>query len=153
MCPWFRGRPAPKWGHVRYSVFTVLRDRVERRIEELHEASLHTAPTDFVFCYEDGKSPSFTWWKKRFECAMERFGVDHKARQLSPHSLRHTLASLLSGGLLRQFMDHRNEEMMALYSRPHMLDRIRAYQVQREKVERFWNSGDKAQYSLRRGCR
>jgi len=87
----------PKWNHVRSSVFAVLRDRVEKSLEELHDASLHTAPTDFLFCYDDGEPLGFTWWKKRFETAMERFGVDRKARQLSPHSFRHTLASLLRG--------------------------------------------------------
>jgi len=78
----------------------------------------------------------------RFRLGLRQAGIQTEGRRLMVHSLRYTyntrMETLLPGGLLRQFMGHRNEEMTALYSRPHMLDRIRAYQTEREKVERFW---------------
>ena len=45
---------APKWDHVRSVPFLLFSDRIVKRLEELKEQSIRIAPTDLVFCYDDG---------------------------------------------------------------------------------------------------
>jgi site-specific recombinase XerD len=59
------------------------------------EQSIRIAPDDLVLCYADGSRLGNTWWKKRFSTAMDKAAIDRKARNLSPHSFRHTLNTIL----------------------------------------------------------
>ena len=52
-------------------------------------------PQHLVFCHADGSHISFDWWRKKFERAMKMAGLDKSGRGLVPHSLRHTLATIL----------------------------------------------------------
>jgi integrase len=72
---------------------------------QLQEESVRIATTDLVFCYEDGLRLGVTWWKNRFTKAMikaeesEKACTDWKDRNITPHSLRHSLNShLLNSG-------------------------------------------------------
>ncbi len=71
----------------------------------LKEESIRIAESDLIFCYDDGSSFGVTWWKKSFAHAMEaaerteKACTDWKARNITPHSLRHSLNShLLAAG-------------------------------------------------------
>ena len=71
----------------------------------LQEESIRIADTDLVFCYDDGSRLGVTWWKKAFTRAMdtaektEKACTDWKERNVTPHSLRHSLNShLLAAG-------------------------------------------------------
>ena len=71
----------------------------------LQEESIRIAESDLVFCYDDGSRLGVTWWKKSFTRAMdtaektERACTDWRERNITPHSLRHSLNShLLAAG-------------------------------------------------------
>ena len=84
----------PKWEHVRTARIVLFQDRVEKRLQELKEKSVFTAQSDYVFCDPAGNPRGFTWWKKHFKAAMDTFDPETK-RRLSPHGLRHLLATIL----------------------------------------------------------
>ena len=65
------------------------------KLQELREDSLRTGPDDFVFADVIGARFGETWWNKRFAAAMKKAGIDVKASNITPHSFRHTLNSLL----------------------------------------------------------
>jgi integrase len=71
----------------------------------LQEESIRIAEPDLMFCYDDGSRLGVTWWKKAFTRAMdaaektEKACTDWSERNVTPHSLRHSLNShLLAGG-------------------------------------------------------
>lgn len=71
----------------------------------LQEESIRIRDTDLVFCYDDGSRLGVTWWKKAFFRAMNAAAETEKActdwieRNITPHSLRHSLNShLLAAG-------------------------------------------------------
>lgn len=64
-------------------------------LSRLHEESIRIAPDDLILCYDDGSRLGGTWWKKRFTRGVEAAEIDYKGRNLSPHSFRHTLNTLL----------------------------------------------------------
>ncbi|MBN2564308.1 MAG: site-specific integrase, partial [Candidatus Eisenbacteria bacterium] len=64
-------------------------------LERLRAESRRSADDDLVFCYVDGSRLGGTWWRKRFVTAMKRAGLDREGRNLQPHSLRHSLATIL----------------------------------------------------------
>lgn len=69
--------------------------KTRRNIENHTKAEAPHREKDLVFCYTDGSRFGGTWWAKRFAAAMEVAGIDRKARNIRPHSFRHTLNSLL----------------------------------------------------------
>jgi len=85
----------PKWDRIRVTPILLFGDFVMSRLTNLHEQSIRIATNDLVFCYDDGSRLGDTWWKKRFNSAMEKAGIDKKARKLMPHSFRHTLNTIL----------------------------------------------------------
>ena len=48
-------------------------------------------------CDDDGSMFGATWWLKRFNRGIRNLGLNKKNRNLKPHSLRHTLNSILRG--------------------------------------------------------
>ena len=85
----------PKWDRVRNTPILLFEDIVISRLIDLQEQSIRIAPDDLIFCYDDGSRLGDTWWKKRFSAALEKVGIDRKARNLMPHSFRHTLNTIL----------------------------------------------------------
>ena len=85
----------PKWEHIRVTPFLIFKDQLINTLSELYEDSIRTNPDDLVFCYDSGDRLGDTWWTKHFNKALDRLGIDRRARLLSPHSFRHTLNTLL----------------------------------------------------------
>jgi integrase len=112
---------SPKWDHTRSVPFLLFADRLVKRLEELKEQSIRIAPDDLVFCYDDGSRFGNTWWKKRFSAAMYKAGIAPKARNLSPHSFRHTLNTLLrdrgkDSAKIREVLGWRQEKTQENYT-------------------------------------
>jgi integrase len=84
----------PKWEHVRTARIVLFRVRVKQRLDELKEKFVYIGPTDYVLCDAAGNPRGFTWGKKHFAKAMGNFNPDAE-RKLSPHVLRHSLATIL----------------------------------------------------------
>ncbi len=82
----------PKWGRKR----TVpLPSFTMRKLRELRAGSLHVLPDALIFHNWDGKRKSPFWWQMRFRGAMEKAKIDAKARNLTAHSFRHSLNTIL----------------------------------------------------------
>lgn len=66
-------------------------------LRALHDdpENIRSHPEDLVFCYDDGSRLGDTWWTRNFAYAMESAGIDMRGRHVCPHSLRHTLNTLL----------------------------------------------------------
>jgi len=82
----------PKWGKMRV---TPMPQQLSVALKRLQKKSKHVNPDDLVFCYADGTRLGGTWWAKRFTAAMDKAGIDREARNIRPHSFRHTLNSIL----------------------------------------------------------
>jgi integrase len=67
-----------------------------RALELLQEEGIRNHPDDLVICYEDGNRMGETWWKKRFAAAVVEAKIVPSGRHLVPHSLRHSMATLLA---------------------------------------------------------
>lgn len=83
---------APKWERERtvpLPFFTV------RGLKELRASSLHVLPDALIFHNWDGKRKSAFWWHTRFRGAMEKAGINAEARNLTAHSFRHSLNTIL----------------------------------------------------------
>jgi len=85
----------PKWNKVRVTPILLFRKRTLSRLKELKLQSGRSGPDDLVFCYADGTRLGSTWWQGRFHSAMKRAGIDCISRNLHPHSLRHSLNTIL----------------------------------------------------------
>ncbi len=93
----------PKWEKVREGI--PLPEVTARRLRELRKLSVHVLPDALVFHETDGRRKSGRWWQETFRAAMEKHRAevkkaagapfDWKARNLKPHSMRHSLATLL----------------------------------------------------------
>lgn len=81
----------PKWGQVRSVRLTTGAVAALRR---LRRASEHVLPDGLVLCDSEGGRRGEQWWQGRFAAAMKVAKIDAVARRLSPHSFRHTLATL-----------------------------------------------------------
>jgi integrase len=84
----------PKSGKPRVCPLPSVAAKVLERHRE-DTGNIRTHPNDLVFCYDDGTRLGDTWWKKAFAGAMSRAGIPTRERHLRPHSLRHTLNTLL----------------------------------------------------------
>lgn len=83
----------PKWGRTRT---TPLPAKTANALKELRAESLHVLPDALVFCYPDGTRLGDRWWNEHFHKATTAAKIDAKARNLKPHSFRHTLVTLLA---------------------------------------------------------
>ncbi len=68
-----------------------------RALVALRDASIRHHPSDLVFCHDDGERMDETWWRDRFKAALNAAGIPTGGRYLVPHSLRHSLATILAG--------------------------------------------------------
>ena len=82
----------PKWGRKRVAVIPAA---AIHALELLLDESVRTGPDDYVFADDAGEVPGGTWWQKHFTAAMVAAKIDARARNLTPHSFRHSLNTLL----------------------------------------------------------
>ena len=82
----------PKWNKTRMVRLPV---NLAETLVRIPEREHHTDDQELVSCYKDGGRFGGTWWAKRFAAAMEAAKIDRRARNIRPHSFRHTLNSLL----------------------------------------------------------
>ena len=83
----------PKWNKIRA---TPLPAKTAKALKALRAESFHVLPDALVFCYPDGTRLGDRWWNERFHKAVKAAGIDTKARNLKPHSFRHSLATILA---------------------------------------------------------
>ncbi len=77
----------PKWNKKRFTPIPKL------VLDELQMLKV-MSKNDLVFCNDSGKRLSNSWWRDSFNRALSRIGIG-KSPGLSPHSLRHTLNTIL----------------------------------------------------------
>jgi integrase len=82
----------PKWGKERS--FPMALPLMER-LRWWSTVTEQSAEEDLVFCYPDGTPLGGTWWRQRFQRAIEAAAIEPGARQLTPHCLRHSVATHL----------------------------------------------------------
>ncbi len=82
----------PKWDHER---IVPLSTRTINKLYWLRSESIRLAPEDFVFAYDDGSRIGETWWRKRFCAALDQAGIARQSRNLSAHSFRHTINTIV----------------------------------------------------------
>jgi integrase len=90
----------PKWGKPRVvPMLNVLREE----LAGYHETTTTPRAEHCIISWDDGSyvSPrSVGWW---MDAALKRIGADKRARNLTPHSLRHTFVTFLENAGLREF--------------------------------------------------
>jgi integrase len=112
----------PKWNKIRGTPIT---SQCCAALLELRHQSDFVLPHQHVICNgKTGNPRSETWWKKRFERAMESAGIDRTGRNLRPHSFRHTLNTELRGAgadpsRLRESLGWSNEQVQQKYTHWH----------------------------------
>jgi len=80
---------------------------VEKAVDEL-------GPKEgYVLAWADGSRPSAAWWNDTFWRVLRRAKIDAGSRKISPHSARHTFASILEAkgvpiGHIQAIMGHRS---------------------------------------------
>lgn len=82
----------PKWGKVRTIPLAPFLIDV---LEELKDRSIRIAENDWIFADDEGRPINYNHWRKAFVQHVDAIGVDREGRRLTPHSLRHTLNTLL----------------------------------------------------------
>jgi len=82
----------PKWGQKRR---IPLPNKAAERLKQLRRQSEHVLPDALVFHNPDGSRKGATWWTGRFTKAMKISKIDAKKRNLTGHSFRHSLNTLL----------------------------------------------------------
>jgi integrase len=82
----------PKWDHER--TFP-LSSKLKQILLCYYKNSANKMPESLVFCHADGSRLGETWWKKNFDSALRKAGIDIGGRSLTPHKLRHTLGTEL----------------------------------------------------------
>jgi len=82
----------PKWGQKRN---VPLPQKVSDKLKELRRRSEHVLPDALVFHNPDGSRKGTTWWNSRFYKAMKKAKIKPKERNLTAHSFRHSLNTLL----------------------------------------------------------
>ena len=109
----------PKWDKIRGTPIT---SQCRSALLELRRQSDFVLPHQYVICNgKNGNPRSETWWKKRFERAMESAGFDRTGRNLRPHSFRHTLNTELRGAgadpsRLRESLGWSDEKVQRKYT-------------------------------------
>ena len=108
----------PKSGKARYVKLT---ENTIRHLQAWKLATPHKAPEDYCFTHAKGESLGPQWWELAFNHAVDRIGVDRKARGIVPHSLRHSLNSHLRAAgvpdfLIRESLGWNSEQVQADYS-------------------------------------
>ena len=86
-------RGLPKWDKKRE---TRIPNITARHLAHWLAISAKRADDDPVFYNDEGEPIGGQWWEGAWNRAMKKAGIDHKARGLVPHSLRHTVATELS---------------------------------------------------------
>lgn len=82
----------PKWSKLRVTPAPrVLMDALKAH----RRASMFVLPDSLVFCRPDGRQLGWSFVTDRFRKAMEAKGIDWRARNVHPHSFRHSLATIL----------------------------------------------------------
>jgi len=124
----------PKHDKIRQTPIT---ERCAEALRQVRAESNWVLPQHLVFCYADGSHIGFTWWDQRFRKAMASAGFDRAGRGLVPHSLRHTLATVLSEAdynpkKIRATMGWSGEKVQDGYTHYDVMDHSR----QREIIER-----------------
>ena len=139
----------PKWEKKRIVplpliVIEKLKELRERIINEKLKNSqydfLNNLPDRLVFSYSDGGRLGDTWWRKRFKRAMENIGINYEERNLTPHSLRHTLNSILKSKgynpeMIRASLGWADEKIQDNYTHwkpEHLIE-------QSKIIENIWN--------------
>lgn len=69
---------------------------------------------EYVCSRPDGSLPSAGWWDDHVQAVLDRAGIDRAARAITPHSARHSLASVLeSRGIqpryIKEILGHQDE--------------------------------------------
>jgi len=87
---------SPKWNHTRTAPMPdILIDKLTNfKLSQLKlmEKSLED---ELVFCYPNGQRLGETYWRRHFSEAMRRAQINYIERNITPHSFRHTLNTLL----------------------------------------------------------
>lgn len=111
----------PKWDKVRG---IALADILVKKLKEYKELT-GASDGDFVFRYiggrHKGKTYGGTKWQDAFVRALKKLNIDKKARCLIPHSLRHSLQTLLRASgqdseKLRDYFGWTNEKTQKGYT-------------------------------------
>lgn len=79
----------PKHHKIRDTTFP---EDLQREIRELWRIN---GQHEFVFAFADGSIPTADWWEKNVEKWFHRAGIDTRGRKITPHSARHSMASVL----------------------------------------------------------
>jgi integrase len=64
-------------------------------LDEIRDRSIRLSPEDWIFADDKGRAIQYRHWRGAFVGHVDALGIDRKGRRLSPHSLRHTLNTLL----------------------------------------------------------
>jgi integrase len=83
---------------------------VEKAIDELEKVN---GKHEYILSWKDGSRPSPAWWNDAFWAVMRRAKIDTESRNITPHSARHTFASILEShgvpiGYIQTIMGHRS---------------------------------------------
>jgi len=75
---------------------------------------------EFVFSKKNGETPKHVWLKKHFRLWIERAGINLNGRNITPHSSRHSLASLLENRgvslrYIQEMLGHSKLETTKIY--------------------------------------
>jgi integrase len=137
----------PKGKRARSAPFDPLLQEAIRRLRA--ENGLH----DFVFANADGSLPGSSWIREHFKRWLLRAGITLNGRKITPHSSRHSLASLLEkhGVPLRYIQDllgHSDYKTTKGYLHS-TEDTIRGIGVEIEKARREENATDIAVFSTK----
>jgi integrase len=82
----------PKWNKIRQPP---LPDITAKALKKRRESTEWVLPEHFVFCHKTGDRIGSQRWKLAFRRAMIKAKIDVKTRNLTPHSFRHSLNSIL----------------------------------------------------------
>jgi integrase len=112
----------PKSGKIRWALLDPKDgDKMVRHLQAWRLQTPHKAPEDFCFTHAKGESLGSQWWELAFNHAVDKIGVDRKARGIVPHSLRHSgnshaRAQGVPAFLLRESYGWNSEQVQDGYS-------------------------------------
>lgn len=106
----------PKWGICRYMP---MMERLEEELRTYQEEHL-VGDEDLVICWDNRSPVSPGSWQRWVDAALEALKIDKKARNIKPHSFRHTLATRLEhkgvpGERIQAMLGHRQEKTTGIY--------------------------------------